>query len=982
MKALTLNIVLVLIGIALLTFLAVSGFYDQIVKADIAAYITSGFEGCGRAGQECCKGEWCVEGLDCSGGICIEEFEINIIIPKDYLIYNTTETFSRSEMDDYFKYKEGLGWEDCSNGVGCTECRKQFDIQNAIDCEECELCEDGLCKKCLKCQSAETGTYNDLYECYECSGCDITDIEGLVGIQNDMSDSCSACASCDIAYEPYISSGLSCDSCYQCDLEKVLTPSGECYSCWDCGSEEMVCDSCSSSVNTVCEKKHDYVLCRNVKNCILSKKGDMCQLDEFLIPDFLRLPWLYDDSYISQMTSILKQCVEEDVKITIPELLERKVFEYDNSKINFIQDDYTLPSDGTLLKIYFEADDESYVPPARLLDMLTSDYQYGGVTGETKGLLFNDCGVRKTEPISKPDTVNEIVYNNDPVLFESSTTPKMPNGDIPVSVKTVVTDISWNEQNDNDGSYSLYLCGQEAIATGEEDPILNVYDFFAYFNESEADNFASYREWSIPYNDAMGAYHVNVTVVKYVPFEMDITGRTADIAHIAKAAVAGIRDYFVFNSETNRTMKFFCFSSGIYDDFDDCYGNISVVLNDRMPWKLKGLYSSVNIAASPPSRKFIYYNDERNLYSGTFEIELAFFMYTTNFTEINKTIFVSPVLIIDGSSIPGSTVLDFTPCEQRELQNGFVAYGYHKNLGTVYAVDYELWGTEYYKDPEDIRPSHMKIYGVSMLSKTDSDISYLNEDPDNCIALCASGAEMRGRITEDDTTCLNAAARCSYEEGFLRLLDMVELQANRVVYENMQEDAEEVEDFIEEIKQKVLAVPVTYTIGVMDGGGSICADSLDIDQFCVSDSLTRDFEYCQGMLFTANPDEDYTFMRFKNSTNVYYGINPMLNFAREGEYIYADFNPTLYYTLAVAEGSGSLCITGIDFPVSGCGYDASGTVVPVPKDIMVSLTATPALGFTFNNIGTGYEDIPPVTDRSTDFMTMMSASLYAYFDPE
>ena len=148
MKAITFSILVVLI---LLMAASLIGFYifGQVAEADIGTYISSTFTGCGRAGQECCKNGWCTTGLTCSGdNICIQSQYFEVKFDESYLIYNSTETASISQREEFFNLKSGAGEEDCSNNmVSCSECEKLQNFVNAETCRSCINCNStGYCE--------------------------------------------------------------------------------------------------------------------------------------------------------------------------------------------------------------------------------------------------------------------------------------------------------------------------------------------------------------------------------------------------------------------------------------------------------------------------------------------------------------------------------------------------------------------------------------------------------------------------------------------------------------------------------------------------------------------------------------------------------------------------------------------------------------------------------------------------------------------
>jgi len=628
MKAIVYTIVVIAAAVILL--IAGVLIYTQIINTPLEDFLSSTFTGCGKGGQECCNNDWCNTGLVCSGNICIENITVQIMIDESYLIYNNIETASMSQRNnEYFLQRTGLGWEDCSNANNCKNCNKIFNFMNAVTCEDCSYCDldSKNCKNCLACDSAENGKYGELYECNDCSGCE--------NILYDLADRCSQCSFCNAANINTYENGLSCSKCFQCDSTK-------CYSCYDCESEDKICEECDRSGSTTCNIRQDYELCNKVKECIAYYDGEPCEIEEIL-----PLPWNSGNPFSASVSNILTSCINEDVKNVIVENLSQKICSYDTSKINFIQNEQSFVGPWNYLRAYFTSDD-STPTYSNLLEMLTSNRDFNGITGENKGILFNDCGIEKIDSMASIPLGTEIIYSSDPEIFPPSnptSTPRTPEGNIPVNLKIIVSNVSWNEQFGNDCSYNVYLCAQEAIATSEDDNILYLYRNFSYFNESDYN--VQFNKWTPSNFNENPLVQINVTAIKYPKLNLNLGGRNANISHIAKAFIAGLREYFIFNSKLNQTVSFFCLKSGLYPDWETCYeNNVSVLINDNVPWKLESTSSVIDTFSSLPDFKYIYYDSSKTSYSMDFDVELTFFVYTSNITKLNNTILVSPVLVI------------------------------------------------------------------------------------------------------------------------------------------------------------------------------------------------------------------------------------------------------------------------------------------------------------------------------------------------
>ena len=617
---------IVVIAAAVILIIGGVYIYSQIVDAPLADFLSSTFAGCGRGGQQCCKNDWCATGFVCDGNICIENITYQIMIDESYLIYNSMETATRAQRSEFFSLRTGLGWEDCSNGQNCQDCYKIFNYNYATTCTDCSYCDSDseTCRSCLACDSAENGKYGELYECYDCSNCQ--------NVLDDLADSCSQCSFCNVANVTTYENGLSCSNCFQCDETR-------CYSCYNCGTEDYVCDECDGTGPTNCETRQDYELCKKVIDCIAFYQGEACEIEEIL-----PLPWRSGIRFSSIISNILDNCLTREAKSEIIESISQKICNYDTSKINFIQNEQSFVGPCNYLRANFTGDDKTPTY-SNLYDMLTSNCDFNGITGENKGILFNDCGIEKIDSLAQIPLGTEIIYNNDPQIFTSPTptsTPRTPEGDIPVNLKIIVSNVSWNEQFENDCSYNVYLCAQEAIATNEDDHILYLYRNFSYFNESNYN--VQIKKWS-PFSAS--GYQINVTAIKYPNLVLNVSGRNANVSHIAKAFIAGLRDYFIFNSDYNRTVNFFCINSGLYPDSQTCYdNNVTVLINDNVPWDLESFSPPLDTFSSLPDFKYIYYDSSKTSYNMGFNVELTFFVYTSDIPKLNNTILVSPILVI------------------------------------------------------------------------------------------------------------------------------------------------------------------------------------------------------------------------------------------------------------------------------------------------------------------------------------------------
>jgi len=606
MKAIT-NSVLVLI-ILLIVLLIGIGIFSQVNV--IQGYLSSAMTGCGAEGNSCCDNDWCTGDLTCSVGVCISSESMSRGIDESYLVYDTF-TPSEGEREAFFTAKSGLGEEYCSNAVSCTGCLKMENIQNANSCTECGDCDsDGTCGSCNGCESAENGAYQGLYDCLTCTGC--------TGVEYDFSPSCANCESCDGILDTskvIKSSESSCNQCRWCEDSDASNP--VCQSCWECGSSNKWCMQCRRSSSTVCEYQDDYELCDRVKDAMISYGGYPTD-----VPDYgsLPLPWSSGYDFATTIRYILDRCVNDaTVPMSTNENIVQKVCNYDAPGFT---------------SIYYGASSE-YTPADNLYDMLTSS----SITGENAGILFNDCGVIK---VPSGTSGSNLMVSSSPLVFESSTTPRTSSGSVPANVKLVVGNASFNEQSGNGCSYDLYICAQQALATSLEDPILKFYENMTYFDETST----SYttKIWD-PFSIQKGSstYQVKVTGIRYATIPLSLDGGNYDAAHLSNALIAGLRDYFTVNSYLNKTIDFFCKRTGLYDNIDDCYENeVTVVLNDRMPWKLVHLDYGIDPMSTLPDYKYAYYGSV----SSTVEVDLMFFAYSSDIPGINNTIFVSPVFSI------------------------------------------------------------------------------------------------------------------------------------------------------------------------------------------------------------------------------------------------------------------------------------------------------------------------------------------------
>ncbi|MBN2202978.1 MAG: hypothetical protein JW700_02245 [Candidatus Aenigmarchaeota archaeon] len=916
------------------------------VNADISNYITSSFSGCGRGGQECCGNDWCNDGFFCSDGICISSQVDSVIIDNRYLILNPY-TATLSQRNDYLSELSGSGFELCTGGYDCQNCRKTFEIVNAKNCQECIDCDGNSCEMCISCETAENGNYVNLNDCGDCSGCENAEF--------DTSNSCSNCGFCNIADVVEYENNLNCDGCYQCDKN-----SRECFSCWGCGHSQdeknkKICETCSYSPgNTQCEIQNDKDICERVKECIKNYDGNPCVLE-----DMIPLQISNGISFGNDLANTITSCLYEDVNAkTSTYEIEQKVCTYDNS--NFI------------IKIY-EGNEQDYVPSYNLYDTFTSD----SVTGENLGILYHGCGFNTVPDSSLSE--NQVFYYNNPILFASTTTKKVA-GQRSANFKIIIDNVNANEQGDNTCSYDIYVCGQEAIADSDEDTILNIYNFFAYFNESQSDTFDDYRRWHLRYDVDGKLYKINVSAVKYKPFELNVE-RSVDVEHISNAMVAGIRDYLIFNREFNNSMDFFCKSSGLYMDFEDCFENSNIVINDKMPWSLKGTYYSTDTLSFIPDYRYIYYNPQKKFYSGTFNIELTFYMYTSNIEGMEKTIFVSPVIIIEPESMSDAPPNPFEVCQYQELNSGFISYGNNEIEVNVFSLingDTEVHD----EDGNDILRAAKR--SSSSIDQYIIDYQALLEDVDKTgyvVGRCSlptvglfSGPEYYNICTRNGGT-VEEFSRSYIENKILEL-------------EKQKEDAETVIQFIEETQKKI-AEPVIWTIGVREFDdstrGNICVIG-DEDKCTHSTSEQIGLKFCDYVTITNNPDSGYILLKLEGEsedypemTSEYYIEKEPEFFVRESGEIYANFTRALSYKIGIGSGSGSIRL-------SSPRFDPDIKIdnildITLPESLPIELMAVASQGYDFDHFGNEdlgiYFDGNPVPFTTEYFPG--TGEIYSYF---
>lgn len=664
MKGLTLNILTVAI---ILLIVAVVGtlLLSQVRAADIEQFLVSSFTGCGRKDKVCCKNNWCTSGLMCYNGKCVDS-TYEILVDETYLIRDP-ETATRSQRSYFFNSKTGLGEESCSNADSCKNCSKIYNFTDAINCTECDICDESTktCELCLSCNSSENEKYQELSDCLDCSICENIDTE------SSMAENCSICSSCSYANATTFTNDLSCSYCYQCG-ENV---GDECISCFDCGSENYtVCDGCKRNAATTCKSKSDYELCDRLKECITDYAGGLCEVEE-TIP----LPWDNNYSFGDTVLDIIKNCTKEDLLRFLPEGGRQKVCKLDNS-CNLMGDingdgaidqtdidlcanhfgqvwppcdldesgkvdmkDISIPAKhfgkSCFGQQYFINENPLYTPAATLKEMLESR----SLTGETAGILFNDCGYNSV-PTNIPKTSIFKIYSSKPELFGSNTVPKTPEGDRAVNLKIMVSNVSFEQDSSNGCTYDIYLCAQEAIAFDESDSILKFYRNFTYLNES--DKIVDTRKWEFMY----GSTQVNVSGTKYIENIINLSGRTADVQQIAISSVAGLRDYVGINAFVNETVGYFCVKNGLYSKLDECYkNNVSIVLNDKIPWKLQSFVVNPDTFSNIPDDagyKYIYYDSSVMGYQYEVGVTLTLFAYTSNISNIKDKIFISPVITI------------------------------------------------------------------------------------------------------------------------------------------------------------------------------------------------------------------------------------------------------------------------------------------------------------------------------------------------
>lgn len=427
---------------------------------------------------------------DCTRVTTDISFEHLIVNPSDDL------TFKPSWLYEYINFPEPgkLYCFDCDNAQACED---TFYYENALNCFDCDTCDPliGNCSFCDSCEIVSSDYPSDNINyingtiCYLCTDCDINQGE-------DFAETCGSCDLCEYAENPSDSvvSYDKCDYCSSCDIN-LQNCEGclECYNSYNNPSRDIkfynLCNE--SSRCSSCEENSEPAICERIKDCIANYEGTPCDID-YILPVY--------GSNINQITQNLLDNIKESVRKCNAGPIFRELM---NSGEQFVCN----------------------------FNPKTFSYSEGGDTKK----IFNDCGsaeetVYNVDGSSVSFGINSISYNK----FAFGNPPGM-------NYKLVTGRVSYGGSSKN-CDFNLFLCGQPAVATSDDDKIQDIYTKILNFNFHNYLEIGNNHEWK---------------TIKYPAFTVNLNYEK-DRYDIANTIVAGLRDLSLLIRNDEDTINFLC----------------------------------------------------------------------------------------------------------------------------------------------------------------------------------------------------------------------------------------------------------------------------------------------------------------------------------------------------------------------------------------------------------------------------------------
>ncbi len=367
-----------------------------------------------------------------------------------------------------------INYDNCSTCLECYNCTVPPNDTFADTCNKCSTCEScdntlNSCQSCSEC--AEEG---DAWNCRQCSNCPGT---------GDNCDGCSqcdnntlACTKCDTCGNVTVYGSKAETKCLYCSYDYSSSGGGYtgCSNCYKTGEEDYasefnLCGQCDSCAGCLTTEP---AICERIKDCIKNYANEPCTIDEDIGV------WQAGQYQIlDNITAMVKKCQSEGL----------------------LRD---LPDGGSLFICNF--------------DQPTSVPQQND-TGVDKSTVYLDCGTSTTSMDANPT----LHYN----FYTMQSSP--PGWHFKLMLGGLDFDVGGSHQC----KYNLYVCGQPAVATSEDNKSIDVYEKIAFgFNES----------------DYTGAtYYVNNPELKWAEYTVNVGSGSYSGSAIADAVIAGFRDWDV-----------------------------------------------------------------------------------------------------------------------------------------------------------------------------------------------------------------------------------------------------------------------------------------------------------------------------------------------------------------------------------------------------------------------------------------------------
>ncbi len=443
------------------------------------------------------------------------------------------DTYSVSDLNEYISfYNEGKeDLKDCQNGKVCKDI---LFFENNSVCSRCEACdpvaeECGFCDSCKEGKSdysLDTRKYENMSTCYLCKECNVDSITGTA-------ENCNACETCETSniVENVQKNYNRCDFCSNSDPN--LQNAKGCISCYNNPKPDEtialynICEEADSC--NFYEQQSEPIFCERLKECIIDYGNQVCDID---------LDISVIGGNINTTTENLTLNIQDAVEKCRLENLYREVEGGSQVVCKF------QPSTLSISNMKF--DDNA---------------------------VYTECGT--TTPIKLVNGTT-ITHSNNLIVSNA-----FAFGNPPGVHYTITTgNVSYTSGGSNICDYNLFVCGQAAVGTDDNDKVLDVYkgilsiDWEQYFPKTP-------QSLAIDTNNDLIDYQWKI--VKFPSFNVNLN-IAKNKYEITNTIIAGLRDLDILIREHPETIQTLCKVVGLTNE--QCAQVTFTEINRFIPWEM------------------------------------------------------------------------------------------------------------------------------------------------------------------------------------------------------------------------------------------------------------------------------------------------------------------------------------------------------------------------------------------------------------